>query len=236
MDITIVIPVYNEQSRIGKTMDRVVEYLQSRDFNSRVLVINDGSTDGTIEVIGQYCKTNIPVDIFSLNPNQGKGAAVKRGLELAESDYVLFSDADLSTPIEELDRMITLIEEGYDIVIGSRAIAGSNIAQRQSLGRQSMGRIFNKLVQIFVFSGIKDTQCGFKLFRTNVAKKIVKYQVIKRFAFDVELLYIAQKFGYKILETPVTWKHVKFSRVNVLKDALNMFFSILFIRYIHRKL
>jgi dolichyl-phosphate beta-glucosyltransferase len=236
MNLAIIIPAYNEGKRIGSTLSRIISYIKNQDFLSRIIVVNDGSVDDTIKVVDEYCNCGVPIDIYTQTRNKGKGASVKRGIEMAQSDYVLFSDADLSTPIEELGNMLEHIERGYDIVIGSRAMAGSDIIKEQSIGRQSMGIIFSKLVQFFVFKGIKDTQCGFKLFRTDVAKKIVRNQRIKGFAFDVELLYIARKMGYRVLEAPVKWKHVEFSRVNVIKDAFGMFLSILFIKYMHRNL
>lgn len=236
MNLAIIIPAYNEGKRIGSTLSRIISYIKTQDFLSRIIVVNDGSVDDTLKVIDEYCDCGVPIDIYTQTRNKGKGASVKRGIEMAQSDYVLFSDADLSTPIEELGNMLEQIERGYDIVIGSRATIGSDIVKKQSIGRRSMGKIFNRLVQFFVFKGIKDTQCGFKLFRTDVAKKIVSYQMIKGFAFDVELLYIAKKMGYRVLEAPVKWKHVEFSRVNVIKDAFGMFLSILFIKYIHRNL
>ncbi len=236
MNLAIIIPAYNEGKRIGSTLSGIISYIKNQDFSSRIIVINDGSVDDTIKAIAEYRNCDVPIDIYTHTRNKGKGASVKRGIEMAQSDYVLFSDADLSTPIEELGNMLEQIKRGYDIVIGSRATIGSDIVKKQSIGRQSMGKIFNRLVQFFVFKGIEDTQCGFKLFRTDVAKRIVSYQMIKGFAFDVELLYIAKKMGYLVLEVPVQWKHVEFSRVNIVKDTFSMFLSILFIKYRHRDL
>ncbi|HAR62384.1 MAG: glycosyltransferase family 2 protein [Candidatus Margulisiibacteriota bacterium] len=234
MKLSIVIPTYNEELRIGATIKKVVSYLSRTTMDAEIIVVDDGSIDGTVGIVSLQCDPEIPIIILTQEKNSGKGAAVRRGMLQAVGDLVLFSDADLSTPIEELDRFLVEIQNGCDIVIGSRGLDSSLLEIRQPFYRQLMGKTFNKLVQLLVFSGIQDTQCGFKLFTRKAVLALFPKQRIISFAFDVEILYLARKMGFCIKEVPVTWRNEKHSRVKIVKDSLKMLLSLLIIKTTHR--
>ncbi len=193
-------------------------------------MVDDGSTDRTLEIARGY---GDKVKAVSLGANYGKGAAVRKGMLEAKGELRLFTDADLSTPIEEVEKLIEKINEGADICIGSRALDRSLIKERQPFYREYMGRIFNKFVQIFAFKGISDTQCGFKLFVKKAAETIFPSAVIDGFSFDVEILYLAKKNGLKIAQVPVVWINDKRSTVNPIVDSAKMFLELLKIKKIH---
>ena len=221
--ISIIIPAYNEENRLGKTLKTVKNFMVGKEYE--IIVVDDGSTDTTVEVA-----KNAGVVLVENKVNKGKGYSVKNGVMQAKGDYILFSDADLSTPIDELRAFLRLIQE-YDLVIGSRGLKESNIQIKQPKYRHFIGKAFNTLVRTLTGLSIKDTQCGFKLFRRDVALKIFPKLTINRWGFDVEILYLAKKFGYKIKEQPVTWLNVEGSKVSPLKDSIKMFFEILKIRW-----
>lgn len=225
MKLSIVIPSYNEEKRIKTTLESIKGYVNDKKLNAEIIVVDDGSKDNTRKICE---KKNVKLN--NKRKNKGKGYSVKEGMLLAKGDYILFSDADLSTPIEELDKFLNYIDR-YDVVIGSRALKKSRIFVKQPLYRVLMGKFFNLLVRLFVVRGIKDTQCGFKLFSKRAAKEIFIRQKLNGFGFDVEILFITQKKGFKIKEVPVVWKNAEGTKVNPIKDSLKMFFDILKIRY-----
>ena len=233
MNLSIIIPAYNEEFRIKKTIDLILKYLLEKNIDSEIIVVDDGSKDRTSFLVKQIKCEEVPISIFSQPENLGKGAAVRRGVMEAKGELILFCDADSSTPIEELEDSIKFINEGYDIVIGSRALNGSVISKRQPFYREYAGRIFNLFVRLILSLNIKYTQCGFKLFKKEVAKKIFAEQKLKGFAFDIEILYAAQRNGNKILEKSVVWKHSAQSKVNLLSDSIKMFFSLIYIRWLY---
>lgn len=228
----MVIPSFNEEPRLGGTLERVAGYLSAQPYASEIVVVDDGSTDGTVRVAEGFARLHGNVRVVENGRNRGKGYSVRHGVEKAIGDYILFSDADLSTPIEDLQKLFPkLVEEGYDIAIGSRALSGSDIRLHQPWYRELMGKIFNKIVRLCTVRGLKDTQCGFKLFRGPVARELFARQMIERFSFDVEALYLARKRGYRIAEVPVTWYNSPRSRVSIVSDPVRMFMDVLRIRY-----
>lgn len=228
--LSIVIPAYNEEKRIGKTLHKIISYLDSCSYPYEIIVVNDGSADRTSAIVKECCIKHKQVQLLESVTNHGKGLSVKKGVLSAHGQYVLFSDADLSTPIEEIEKLMDWFENGYDIAIGSRGLKESDIQVHQPWYRESMGKTFNLLVRLIVVKGIKDTQCGFKCFKKEVIKGIFDRQTITHFSFDVELLWIALKKGYKIKEVPVRWLNNEQSRVNPALDSPRMFFDLIKIR------
>jgi dolichyl-phosphate beta-glucosyltransferase len=230
--ISIIIPSYNEEERIGVSLEKIINYFKSENINAEILVVDDGSKDKTSEIASKFPE----VRVIKQDRNRGKGAAVRRGMLEAKGDFCVFSDADLSTPIYEIKKLIEQYQNGYDVCIGSRAVDYSMIKEHQPWYREMMGKTFNKIVQLLVVRGIKDTQCGFKGFKKEAAKNIFSKQKIDGFAFDVELVFLAGKLNYKIIEIPVEWYNDERSKVNPITDSTKMFLEILKIRRIHRDL
>jgi dolichyl-phosphate beta-glucosyltransferase len=234
--LSIIIPAYNEANRIGKSLNRIIDYLNQQPYRAELIIIDDGSTDDTESVVKSIQNhTAISLNLIRYTPNRGKGYAVKTGMLAAKGEFVLFSDADLSTPIEEVDRFLKIMQEREcQIVIGSRGLTASQILERQPWFREKMGKIFNRFVQHLVFPGIKDTQCGFKLLRQDIVVPLFSKQTIDRFSFDVEILYIAQQLGIAIIEEPVRWTNSAATKVNPITDASRMLVDLLRIRWRHR--
>ena len=231
--ISIVIPAYNEGRRLGASLDAVLRYLASRRFSPyEVVVVDDGSTDDTVEVV-ERCRAAHPEVRLLRNPgNRGKGYAVRHGMLEATGDWILFSDADLSAPIEQLDQLLeAATREHASVAIGSRALDRSLIAVHQSPFRENAGRVFNLLVRLLAGLPFWDTQCGFKLFERHAAREVFRRQRIERFGFDAEALYIARKLGFASLEAPVRWSHSEGTKVRMLRDSLNMFLDLARIRW-----
>lgn len=227
--LSLVIPAYNESLRLGKTLEDAFRLLNEKNFRWEIIVVDDGSQDNTSEVASKFLSRGNLI-IIRNERNRGKGYTVRRGTLKAEGKYILFSDADESTPLEEMDKLLRYVDNGYDIAIGSRAIDRSMVEVRQSWWRERMGRIFNFFVRIFVLQGFKDTQCGFKCFKKEAAKKIFSKQLIEGFSFDVETIYLAHKFNYKVIEIPVRWINSPRSTVSPIRDSLRMFRDLLKIR------
>ncbi|MCM8778967.1 MAG: glycosyltransferase family 2 protein [Candidatus Omnitrophica bacterium] len=225
--LSIVIPAYNEENRLPNTLRKIKDYVERKNFRSEIIVVDDGSTDRTIEVIQ---KLDIPnLKIVSNSTNQGKGAAVKRGVLAARGEYILFTDADNSTPIEELEKFLHRL--GKDkILIGSRYLKGSKIMIKQPKFRIIIGRLGNYLIQKILPIGIKDTQCGFKLFPRMAAQEIFPRQRVKLFGFDFEILTIAKILGYKIEEIPVIWINSPVSRIRPIRDAFRTFLDLIYVK------
>ena len=233
MFLSIVVPAYNEEKRLQSTLEKLYSYLKIKDYEYEVIVIDDGSSDKTSEVAlsSELAKIG-KLSLLKNEKNEGKGFSIKRGILSSRAEFILFTDSDLSTPIEELDEIFLSIQT-HDIVIGSRSIEGADIRVHQPFYRELMGRIFNILVNIFVLKGFIDTQCGFKLFRSTAAKDIAKELKINRFGFDVEMLYLAKKKNYKIKEVPVIWLDSPTSKVNPIFDSFKMFIDLLLIKRLH---
>ncbi|MDW8027924.1 MAG: glycosyltransferase family 2 protein [Armatimonadota bacterium] len=237
--LSIVIPAYNEARRLPRTLESIHGYLRGAvkqwhvEIDAiEVIVVDDGSTDGTSELAKTFADKFPSLQVLRHSPNKGKGYAVKKGMLAAKGQFRLFSDADLSTPIDELDKMLPLLLSGEaDIVIASRGLPQSQLLVRQPWFREMLGRMFNLVVQALATPGIWDTQCGFKLFRGNVAEQLFKLQTLDGFAFDVEILYLARKFNYRIAEIPVRWLNDPNTKVQTLKHGTQMLCDILKVRW-----
>lgn len=238
MSVSIIIPAYNEELRLPTTLAATAAYFAERGEPFEILVVDDGSSDRTSEIVTEYCKKHPEYNIECLNYgcNRGKGYAVKYGMLKATGDLRLFCDADLATPVEEYEIVLTAMQEQKaDVGIGSRPLRESHLLVHQPWYRELLGRSFNKAVQTLAVKGIKDTQCGFKIFTAESAQKVFERTKIDRFAFDCEALYIAHdKLGYKIAEVPIRWSHKDGSKINMLRDGSKMILDLLFIRWIHR--
>ncbi len=234
--ISVVFPAYNEEKRIPESLEKTTRHLSGAGRPFEIIVVDDGSEDGTSDVSReQLAKSGADFSIIRLEENRGKGYAVRTGMLSARGEYVFFSDADLSTPIEEIDRLLPLLESEYDIAIGSRALRDSKLDKRQPIYRESSGKLFNLAAQAVLLPGIKDSQCGFKGFRAYAAGRIAEIQKFDRFSFDVEILWIARKLGLRIKEVPVRWSNNPDTRVSYLKDGLGMVADLFKIRLAHRK-
>lgn len=229
MKISVVVPAFNEAHRIVPSLDRIVRYMQDQQPDFEVLVVDDGSTDTTAAAIRERFDGHARVAVSGYPVNRGKGYAVRHGIERATGDLVVFSDADLSTPIEEIEKMLPLVEQGYDIVIGSRAHAEADIREHQPLYRELGGKLFNLLVRLVVMPELHDTQCGFKLFRRSRIAPILPHLRIDGFAFDVEILALGRASGLRIAEVPVVWINSLTSRVR-LGAALQAYVDLIDIR------
>lgn len=229
--LSIVIPAYNEEKRISTTLDQVVGYFAKRNLAYEVIVVDDGSKDNTKGVVGEYTQRYSQIKLVVLEKNSGKGAAVSKGVMSAQGQLILYQDADGATPIEEIERLFREIEVGAHIAIGSRALFSEETAISTVWTRKIIGRIFNTIVNIFVLPAIADTQCGFKMFRRAVAHEIFPRLQSHRYAFDVEILYLARKMGCVVAEVPINWNNVPGSKVNILTDSTDMFFDIMSIPF-----
>lgn len=227
MDLSVVIPAFNEEKRLGPTLRQVVDHLRAQGVSYEVLVVDDGSDDDTAGVARRF--EGEGVRVLEQEQNRGKGAVLKVGVLASRGDEVLLVDADLSTPIEDLARLRPHLAEA-ELVLGSRAVEGSNITVHQPWYREMMGRTFNRIVQLAGVRGLKDTQCGFKLLRGDVARRLFSELTIERFAYDVELVWLARKRGYSVVEVGVTWADSPSSKVNALTDSARMFRDVLALR------
>lgn len=228
---SIVIPAYNEGQRLGPTLEKVLGYVRAQGWDTEVIVVNDGSSDNTADVVRSFAAKDPRVRLVENAGNRGKGYSVRNGMLAARGDIVVFSDADLSSPIEEMPKLLEALAAGADIAIGSRWLRAELQTQRQSLHRQLFGRVFNALNRIVLGLAFKDTQCGFKAFTNRAARRILPLQHIERWGFDPEILFLAQKFGFRVQEVPVHWGHAGGTRINPVVDGARMFQEIMHIRW-----
>jgi dolichyl-phosphate beta-glucosyltransferase len=234
MELSVVVPAYNEERRLSSALDRIAGHLNHWDIEYEVIVVDDGSSDGTVDVARKSGLARAGrLNIISNGKNRGKGFSVRTGIRASRGKYVLFTDADLSTPISEFDKLFSFMDQGYDIVMASRGIKGSVLKVRQPWYRQTMGRIFNLFVKLMLFRDHNDTQCGFKLLRGEVAREISGEMKIDGFCFDVEMIYLARKKGYKIKEIGVIWENSIESRVTIMNSSLSMFMDLFRIKKWH---
>jgi glycosyltransferase involved in cell wall biosynthesis len=231
--ISIVIPAYNEEARLPATLAAVLSYLAARGWpDGEVLVVDDGSLDSTAAVAAQFQAQHPGVRLLQNPGNRGKGYSVRHGMLESRGEWVLFTDADHSVPIEKLDKLLDALRaQQAAVAIGSRALDRSLIAVHQSWFRETAGRIYNLLMGLVTGLHFADTQCGFKLFQGAAAREIFRRQRIERWGFDAEVLFIARQLGYKTVEVPVRWSHSQGTKVSMFRDSLSMFLDLLRIRW-----
>jgi dolichyl-phosphate beta-glucosyltransferase len=228
---SIVIPAYNESARIPATLRQVVDCVRERGWTAEIIVVNDGSVDDTAAVVRAFARTAPEVRLLENPGNRGKGYSVRSGMLHALGDVVMFTDADLSSPIEEADRLFAAIAGGADIAIGSRWMGASRQTHRQPMYRQFFGRCFNAMTRAVMSLPFADTQCGFKAFTRAAAQTVFQLQTIERWGFDPEILFIALKRGFKIVEVPVSWGHDARTRMSYIKDGAKMLEELAAIRW-----
>jgi dolichyl-phosphate beta-glucosyltransferase len=228
---SLIFPAYNESARLAPTLETVLSYVSQQHWQAEIIVVDDGSTDRTADIVREYTRRNPIVRLVQNPGNRGKGYSVRNGMLNAQGDVLLFSDADLSSPISEAPKLLTAIENGADLAIGSRWLNSAVQTQRQSLVRQLFGRIYNLLLRVVLGLDYKDTQCGFKAFTRDAARLIFSAQKIDRWGFDPELLFLARTYSLRVCEIPVEWAHVGASKVNPVVDGLRMFREMLSIRW-----
>lgn len=231
--ISVIIPAYNEAMRLGESLKIILAYLKEQEYKSELIVVDDGSTDSTAKVAENILQDSgkVSASVIRYEENRGKGYAVRTGLLASQGDIALFSDADLSTPITEMPKLIEPILDGeLDVTFGSRALDRSLIGVHQPWRREQGGRVFNLIVRLSTRLPFWDTQCGFKAFRMSVCRPIIESATIDRFGFDVELLYVTYLAGLRLKEIPVRWDHNDGSKVNVFRDSRRMFSEVQIIR------
>jgi glycosyltransferase involved in cell wall biosynthesis len=230
-DLSVIIPAYNEEQRLPKTIQRIVTYLSARPLRSEIIVVDDGSTDGSTQLVEGYQANVAGLRLISNGRNRGKGFSVRHGMLVAQGEIALFTDADLSTPIEEADKLLrALTELNYDVAIGSRGVDRSLIELHQSAVREQAGIFFNLMVRGITGIPFSDTQCGFKAFRRERARIIFDQQRVAGFGFDPEILFLAQRHALRVAEVPVRWSHDSGTKVNVALHGMGMLFDLLIIR------
>src|SRR3972149_4803330 len=232
--VSLVIPCFNEEKRLDKSLEKLAKYMNTYSYISEVIVVDDGSNDKTVQVASSFQNEIKNLKVISLGENLGKGAAVKRGFQEARSETVVFSDADFSAPITELHKLLNEVNNGYDIAIGSRALDRSLVKKRQPFLRELVGKAANILIRLGAVERISDTQCGFKAFRKKTTEPIFEKQTVSGFAFDIELLFLAQRQKLKIKEVPVLWFNDSLSQVRV-RDTVNAFVDLIKLRLRHAK-
>jgi glycosyltransferase involved in cell wall biosynthesis len=228
---SIVIPAYNESARLRPTLDTLLRYVHDQKWDVEILVVNDGSSDDTAQVIREYGKVHPEILLLENPGNRGKGFSVRNGMLHARGNICLFTDADLSSPIEEAQKLLAAINAGADVAIGSRWLKAELQTERQPLYRQAFGRIFNMVLRVVLGMRFVDTQCGFKAFRRDAVQRIFPLQKIERWGFDPEILYLARRAGLKVAEVPVVWAHSEGTRLSPVKDGIRMFGEVLRIRW-----
>lgn len=225
--LSVILPCFNESGRIGATLDSFQEYLANQDYASEIVVVDDGSTDDTAEVVRQGYP-NVRVERYETN--RGKGWATQVGMKVARGEFRLVSDADASTPLDEIEKFWPAFDDGASVVIGSRALPESDIAVRQPWYRENMGRIFNLLLRVLHLTDFPDTQCGFKAYTAESCDIIFPRQRMEGYGADCECLYIAKKHGLKVVQIPVRWLNSPDTRVHAIFDSLDMIREVLLIR------
>lgn len=228
---SIVIPAFNEAARIERALSCVSGCIRKSGWDAEVLVVDDGSADNTAVLVERWARDHPEVRLIRNGRNRGKGYSVRNGMLRAAGEIVMFTDADLSSPIEEAERLFAALADGADVAIGSRWLIGKRIVHKQPLYRRIFGRCFNALTRTIMRLPFADTQCGFKAFRREAAQLVFGLQRIERWGFDPEILFIGMKRGLKIAEVPVTWGHDERSRISYLRDGMQMLLELVFIRW-----
>jgi glycosyltransferase involved in cell wall biosynthesis len=228
---SIVIPAYNESDRIRPTLDEIIRHAQEQNWDAEIVVVDDGSRDDTAEIVRAYGREHPQIQLIQNPGNRGKGFSVRNGMLHARGDICLFTDADLSSPIAEAEKLFEAIRHGADIAIGSRWLRAELQTERQPLYRQAFGRIFNMLLRLVLGLHFVDTQCGFKAFRREAAQRIFPMQKIERWGFDPEILFLARRLGLRTVEVPVIWAHSEGTRLHPFRDGIRMFGDVIRIRW-----
>jgi len=235
VQVSVIIPAYNEGQKIKATLQKVTSYLKEKYPSYELILVDDGSTDNTLEGARTAAALDPRIRLLSHSPNRGKGYSVKRGMRESTGKWVLFTDADLSTPIEELSRLMEYGMRGYRVVIGSRALPQSRITVHQPFPRTALGKCFNLAVRLLAVPRVRDTQCGFKLFWGETARLLASLGRLNRYSFDVELLFLARKMGLEVIEVPVQWAHRPGSKVKPWRDGLHMLADLAAIRWLEAR-
>jgi dolichyl-phosphate beta-glucosyltransferase len=230
--LTILIPAYNEEKQLPESIQKIDQFCRSHiNQPYEILVVDDGSTDKTASVV-ESIRAQLPsLRVHRYDTNRGKGHAIRCGMSLANGEFVLFTDADLSTPIEEVGRFLQRLEEGAPIVIATRKSAGANILRHQPLWRESMGKVFTWLSNTLLGLHFSDFTCGFKAFQSGAGKQIFSLQKIDRWAYDTEILFLANRLGYQVFEIPVRWVNSPDTKVRAFQDTITSFIALLQIRW-----
>lgn len=226
--LSIVIPAYNEEHRLPRTLEQIFAFLDKQSYTAEILIVENGSNDQTLELAGKFAAQHQNLHVFE-EKIRGKGNAVRRGMLEARGEYRFFCDADLSMPIAEINKFIPPVLNNSDIAIASREVPGA-VRYDEPYYRHLTGRVFNNLIRLLVLPDLQDTQCGFKCFRAEVAEEIFPYQKLTGWSFDVEILYIAQRKGYQIREIPIDWYFKADTKISVFQDSWQMFLDLLTIR------
>jgi len=231
--LAVIVPAYNEAARMGPTLQRLADYFRTQTYTWSVTVVSDGSTDETVEIVEAFARNNASFHLLSYSTNRGKGFAVRKGMLEVNAKHLLLSDADLAAPIEEVEKLWPAMGTA-DIAIGSRPLRESRLERRQPWLREMLGRAANLPIQLLAVRGIRDTQCGFKLFRDEVAKDVFSRCKLNGFSFDFEALMIARDLSYKIAEVPIRWSHQEGSKVVLWRDAPRSLFDLFKLRIMGR--
>ena len=231
MNLSVVVPCYNEEQRLPRTIELIERYLDARAEPYELILVDDGSVDGTRKVMDEAAARHAAVKIVALPKNRGKGRALAEGVQVSRGETVLVTDADLSTPIDELPKLEAALAKGAGVAIGSRAVRGSRVELAQPIYRVLMGKVFNLIVQAVLLPGIWDTQCGFKLFRGDIARDVFAGLTTDGFGYDPEVLYLAKKKGMRIAEVPVVWRNSAPTKVSAVRSSLDMFRHVLRVRF-----
>jgi dolichyl-phosphate beta-glucosyltransferase len=230
-ELSIVVPCYNEEERLPRTVEQIERYFAGKPISYELILVDDGSTDGTRQIQDAAAERNPSVRVEALPRNRGKGRALAEGVAASKGAEILVTDADLSTPIEEIEKLRVALTSGAGVAIGSRSVKGSRVEISQPAYRVLMGKVFNLLVQAVLLPGIWDTQCGFKLFRADVAHEVFAGLTTDGFAYDPEVLYLAKKRGVKIAEVPVIWRNSTPTKVMPIKSSFDLFKHVVKVRF-----
>jgi dolichyl-phosphate beta-glucosyltransferase len=228
--LSVIVPAYNEETRMRSSLQAIEDYLRGLGRSYEILPVNDGSTDGTLSAMREYAAGSDSVRVITYERNAGKGCAVRRGMMESRGEFGMFTDTDLSAPIDELPKLFLAIEQGNDIAIGSRAVRGSVRIKHQPFYRELGGKGLNLVIRALAVPGIHDTQCGFKLFKGELARRIFSRCFLDGWGFDVEVLYLARRLGYRIAEVPVVWSHAEGSKIHPFRAGLQVIRDLIRIR------